>query len=250
MAYTMKPSFLKLLGLNMKKFANLILLSLCSMGAQAATTQTITFNDVPVEWYGSSALSGEYAGFNWNSFSVVDPANLEVQNSYSHYRYPYYTMLNNSKNAIADNGTSFSSGVQFKVNGFDISGFSKNYVHVTLTGYKGGHQVASEDFVVSADANAYSVEYPYMHSSYVVLNWGYIDQLSFQTSGGIDRHLMSECYPGSAAPSCFPDYYIPTNHPQIVLDNLSVTTVPVPAAFGLLASGLVGLGALRRKLLK
>lgn len=116
-----------------------------------------------------------------------------------------------------------SSPTPFTLNGFYLTAAFKDGLKVEIEGFLAGIKKYSTTLVVNATG-----------STLETLNWSGLDKVSFSSSGGVS-HPGYTHGPGSAT--------------QFVLDNLTYTPIPapLPASVLLLGSGVLGLGALRRR---
>jgi hypothetical protein len=191
-------------------------------GAPAGAT-TITFDNlvVPDEpegtFYGS--VPDGYEGLSWDNFYFINGANHPVT--------PNGFMAGTvSPSNVAFKGSSdaiISASVPFTFTSGYFTGAWNDRLEVTFTGYLEGVMVRSPVtyFVDSTEPE------------FISLNWANIDELVISSAGGIVHG-----YPYGAQGT------------QVVMDNLIVSGVPLPAAlplFGAALAGLVGFGVRRRK---
>jgi len=203
-----------------------------------------TFYNVMTDWGGASSWSG------WAYSNMTDKVTAGFENQYS-----AYTGLANSGNNFAvayvsgdAAGISFSANVQasgfyltnttyaaLTIQNGDDFGFSKKFggvsgndadwLKLTVTGMNGGVAAGSIDF--------YLADYRSSDNSldYIVNAWEWLDLSSLGTINGM-KFAMSSSDTGLFGMNT-PAYFS--------MDDLTVTAVPVPAAFWFMGSGLLAL---------
>ncbi len=190
----------------------------------ASANTLITFDDLAPGTSGHFAIPNGYAGFNWSNF-YVENASLAQQNP-SGYGYGTITPQNVAYNGYGDPASILTavSGAGFGLVSGYFTGAWNNGLTVTASGtYESGATITTS-FIVSATSP--TLEH---------FNWADLASVTFRTAGGTPAGFIGG---GQGT--------------QFVLDNLSVSTaktppVPIPPSVLMFATGLLGLGAFRKK---
>ncbi|BAN34336.1 hypothetical protein SCD_n00488 [Sulfuricella denitrificans skB26] len=181
-----------------------------SGSVSTAQAATITFDNLDTSSGSYAQLQNGYAGFNWDNFWAVDGLNYYDPNDPTAIGYTTGVV---SPNNVAFNGfadpASFSSTTIFSLESAYVTK-ARDAGLTHFDGYNGASLLYSMDVYSTTTA-----------PTFVTFNWA-----------GLDKVVMSD---GDG-----------TAHTAI--DDITVNSVPVPAAAWLLGSGLLGLiGVARRK---
>lgn len=188
---------------------------------QSAVASTLDFESVGVAG-SQAAISDGYGGLTWDNFFV-----LNGEDKYSDKPGNGFINGTASGDYVAFNGFAKPAAVELAGGYFDFVGAAftaawNDGLKVDIAGFRDGTEVYSQ--TVTLDTEFYAN---------LFFNWLKIDQLTFKTYGGTQIGYGS-------------------GH-QMVIDNFqyNVVTTPIPPAFLLMATALVGLGVAgwrRRKL--
>ena len=199
----------------MNKTALATLFAAMSLVASTASAQLITFDDLADNGTGT-AINYGYAGLNWDSFDVLNTTNFIA----SH-------LVNGFVNgAVSGNNVAYNDGAN-PATISSATGF--NLVDANFAGaWNDGLQI---DAIAFSNTTFYSTTFTVNSTgpTDIVFNWNNITSVTFSSSGGTDAG------------------YGPYSK-QFVMDNLTISTTPIPAALWLVGSALAGLlGFVRRK---
>jgi len=189
-----------------------IVIAAAQVMIQPADAATLDFESVGVDG-SQSAIPAGYGGFSWTNFFTLDgeeeygdePGNGYINGTAS----GDFVGFNGGGNAA-----SLSRDANFNFISATFAGAWYDGLNVDVAGFRDGVQIYSTTFSVSTG-----------FYSNLFLNWLDIDQLTFMSYGGTT-------------------VFNPLHNHQFVIDNFqySVVTTPVPPAFLLMATALVGLG--------
>jgi hypothetical protein len=169
---------------------------------------------------------GVYGGFTYTNFAAIDGCNYSnalVQAS--GYCNGVVSPNNTIRNGFGD-PASITSGMSFVFGGAWFTGAWNDGLMVTITGWNGGGQLYGDTFATSA----YS-------PTFFLANWGGIDELRFSAAGGIDQG-----FGGQGTHFVMDDVYF-----NRLAAPPGGDVVPEPATMTLLATGLAGMAAARRR---
>jgi hypothetical protein len=206
----MKRGFVAIVGAMLITFAT-------TTGAHAST---LTFDDISIGGH----IPDNYGGLQWGPFAFY----LAPSDNMAFFADSGYDNGLVSGNFVAYNNSDqvFSvSGPTFDFNSAYLTAAWNTGLNITVTGMLGATTLYSQTVVVNTTA-----------PTFFTFNYLGIDQLTFSSSGGVS--------------DLFPQYGDDGHH--FVIDNITIneaTAVPdagsTLAMFGL---GMLGLGAIRRKL--
>jgi len=206
----------------MKKIvlAMAVLALMVGSGTTARAT-LVTFDDLTRN---DSPIPNGYGGLNWNNFYVLDGVNYSgnpsgYQNGVVSPNNVAYNGFGNPADAL-----SVDSVTPFTFNSAYLTAAWRDGLQVTITGYLLGVQEDQTTVTVNTSG-----------PSLITLNWTGIDDLNFNSFGGV------------------PHGYSGGNGTQFAMDNFlynaPVTAVPEPSTFviGLGCLGFVGYALRRRR---
>lgn len=179
---------------------------------------TILFDDIPTIDPGGLAMPSGYGSLDWNNFVLL---NTSV--------FPYasgYQVGTVSGNNIAVNAGGFAALVS-RASSFDLfSGYFtaawNNGLQLEVQGFSGASMIYDNTYTIGTAA-----------PTLITLNYYGVDSVNFITSGGTPDPVLTAPFGG------LPAY-------EFALDNLTIPETG--SSFLMFASGLAGIGALRRKL--
>lgn len=180
-----------------------------------ASAQTITFDDLSCN---AETVSDGYQGLDWN---LTDCSNGSLT------PFSGYNTLDGPGNVAFgpfETPFGFSSTTTFNFIQVDVAPAWNNNLSLQLQGFLGGSLVYNENFVLTG---------PHM-AQQLLLNWANIDEVLFSPSGGV-KH---------------PDVAENANGTHLAIDNIvlgPLNVVPEPGTYAMLAVGLAGLWAIRRR---
>ena len=195
----------------MNKTALATFFTALSFAASSASAQSISFDNLTDNGTGT-AINNGYAGLNWDNFKVLNTTNFMP----SGFVNSTLSAPNVAYNDQANPATISSS-----------TGF--NLVDANFAGaWNDGLQI---DAIAFSNTTFYSTTFTVNSTGTtdIAFNWNNITSVTFSSYSGTDAG------------------YGPSGE-QFVMDNLTISTTPIPAAFWLVGSALAGLlGFVRRK---
>ncbi len=183
----------------------------------SANASVITFDDHAGTYHGVPIEDG-YKGFDWGNFNALDTVNYD--RNPSGYQAGTVSLDNVAYNRFGHDATISSSNL-FNLNSAYFTGAWNDALNISVKGYLDGVEQYSKTFDVSSSI-----------ATLVTFNWANINSVLFSSSGGVDD-----------------PHYAGTGY-HFAMDNLDISSVPVPAAlplFGLGLAGVSGLGFKRKR---
>ncbi len=185
----------------------------------SANASVITFDDYPVPGTDGATIVDGYKGLNWDEFGALNAMNY-VSNP-SGYEAGTVSPNNVAYNRFGHDATISSSSL-FNLNSAYFTGAWRDDLNLSVTGYLDGVEQYSNTFVLASTS-----------PSFITFNWANINSVVFSTEGGLRN----------------PEY-TKGDGMQFAMDDLDISSVPVPAAlplFGLGLAGVSGLGFKRKR---
>ncbi len=179
-----------------------------------ANATLITFDDlsVPVP----VAIAEGYQGMNWSNFYVMDAATFNASGFFSSSGTSGYKngMVSAPNVAYSGSGNpaTISSANAFNFNSVYLTAAWYDGLNVNVTGSLAGNIVDTANFTVNTSG-------PTLET----FNWTDINSVTFTTSGG----TLHQSAPLGAGR-------------QLVFDNLTISSIPVPSAAWLFGSTFIG----------
>lgn len=193
-----------------------MILSLSAASAQADVIDFETPDINPTGPIRTAPIPAGYFGLNWTGMALYD-VNALVNPAAG-----FISGTNGQQGAVTGYGTAFIqadsvNGVDFELVSAQLTSQFLNSFNIIVTGFNDGQQVAQGTYTLGATQTVVFSEFDNI----------LVDSLRFTTNGAFGIFGEDPIF--------------------MVMDDLEIAPVPVPAAVWLLGSGLLGLLGLRRR---